>query len=112
MLLFHAAELDGASVSGQYCLGHAGVSYLGLRLNSRMSHCVMRMCSSNIQAECGNPAGLVPRRLAGISRTTSLNFACACPPESSSSTFLRSSRSWLRSFVFVIFVALFIFAGS
>jgi hypothetical protein len=34
-----------------------------LRLNSRMSHCASRMCSSSIHGECGNFSGFLPAQL-------------------------------------------------
>jgi len=46
----HAFSFAGASDAGQYPSGHFGDTCFGLRLNSRMSHCAMRMCSSSIHA--------------------------------------------------------------
>src|SRR5579872_202714 len=68
-LAFHADALGGASVCGQYPSGHFGETCFGLRLNSRMSHCAMRMCSSSIQSECGNPPGFRPISSAGTPAT-------------------------------------------
>src|SRR5258708_37341015 len=63
-LLFQADALGGASVGGQYPFGHGGEMCLGFRLNSRMSHCPMRMCSSNCHKVCSAPFGFLPRSLA------------------------------------------------
>src|SRR2546423_11893454 len=75
MLLLQAAALGGASVFGQYPSGHFGDTCFLLRLNSRMSHCAMRMCSRIIHEECGKLAGLAPRRFGGRPLTTSSNLA-------------------------------------
>src|SRR5579871_5708114 len=79
-LFSQAVALGGASVCGQYPSGHSGETCLELRLNSRMSHCAMRMCSSRRQAVCGCPSGFLPRSRSGKSFTTASNFTCAFPP--------------------------------
>src|SRR2546423_976580 len=64
-LLFHALAFGGVGLLGQYPDGNSGETWLGLRLNSRMSHCATRMCSSNSQGECAAPLARFPRRRAG-----------------------------------------------
>src|SRR5438045_6555410 len=80
MLLFHAAAFGGVSASGQYSSGHFGETYFLLRLNSRMSHCAIRMCSRIIHEECGKFSGLRPQSSSGRFLMTSSNLACAPPP--------------------------------
>src|SRR6476646_10262651 len=76
-LLSQALSLGGASVLGQYSSGHFGDLCLAERLNSRMSHWAMRMCSSNCHGVCGPPSGLRPRRSLGKSLSTSRRSTCA-----------------------------------
>src|ERR1700716_2051579 len=65
MLAFHSFSLGGPSEAGQYPSGHAGETCLELRLNSRMSHCARRMCSSSIHAVCGKFATFTPANCTG-----------------------------------------------
>src|SRR5437899_8870106 len=79
ILFFQAASLGGFSVLGQYPPGHSGDACLALRLNSRMSHCAMRICSRSCHAVWGAPSGLTPRSLAGKSLNTLSKATCALP---------------------------------
>src|SRR5205823_1909320 len=64
---------------GQYPPGHSGETCLALRLNSRMSHCAIRICSRSCHAVWGAPFGLTPRSLAGKSLNTLSKATCALP---------------------------------
>ncbi len=100
--LFHAAAVGGASAFGQYPLGQFGETCSALRLNSRMSHCAMRRCSSSIQGVCGNLAGFAPRSFhAGRPFTTSSNLAWAWPPARRSRRCLRRDFSLIRGHAFL-----------
>src|SRR5579872_5062885 len=76
-------------------------------LNSRMSSCASRRCSSNIHAEWGRPSGFTPRSFSGMSFTTSSNLACAPPPLS---RYMRCSRSCVSEF-FPAGLVLLVFIG-
>src|SRR3954467_390754 len=76
----HASSLGGPGVFGQYPSGKSGDTCEAFRLNSRMSHCAIRECSSNCHPVCGKPCTYVPRLLSGKRSIASMNCTCAPPP--------------------------------
>src|ERR1700722_8338287 len=81
-LLSQALAFGGSGVFGQYPAGQSGEACFASRENSRISHCAMRMCSSNSHSECGIPFGRIPRTFDGIAANAALKSRCAPRPES------------------------------
>ena len=61
MLFCQASFGGGCAAFGQYPPGHSGDTCAGSRLNSRISHCAMRKCSSCCQTDVSAPGGIRPR---------------------------------------------------